>query len=216
MGAVRVSICPLYFSYRSDLVLKLRASRVALAGRTKHGVICTYVYLSLYIYIHIHVYIYIYIYTYICMHVCMYVFVCIYIHIYIYIYMYVCIYYTYIYIYIRTCSLWRQAGSVSQRAAELFATIPQRVSELHREGHMTTGHRLFCEETLCFSTVPCRLICPYLCTSDCCIKLDSFLGHPLLSFSQPHHNAWLALGDLACLRCLPQSGESPCNAESHT
>ena len=30
------------------------------------------------------------------------------------------------------------------------------MSELHRKGHMTTGHRLFCKEFLCFNTMPCR------------------------------------------------------------
>ena len=29
-------------------------------------------------------------------------------------------------------------------------------SELHKYGHMVTGHRLFCKEILCFNTLPCR------------------------------------------------------------
>ena len=33
---------------------------------------------------------------------------------------------------------------------------PLSLSEPHKEGHMTTGHRLFCKEILCFNTMPCR------------------------------------------------------------
>ena len=33
--------------------------------------------------------------------------------------------------------------------------------ELHKEGHMKTGHRLFCKEFLCFNTMPCRHV-PFL------------------------------------------------------
>ena len=29
-------------------------------------------------------------------------------------------------------------------------------SELHKKGHMTTGHRLCCQEFLCFRNMPCR------------------------------------------------------------
>ena len=32
---------------------------------------------------------------------------------------------------------------------------PSERSELHKSGHMTTGHWLFCKEFLCFNTVPC-------------------------------------------------------------
>ena len=33
---------------------------------------------------------------------------------------------------------------------------PARPEELHKKGHLTTGHRLFCKEFLCFNTIPCR------------------------------------------------------------
>ena len=47
--------------------------------------------------------------------------------------------------------------------------IPQRIAMIRTrksELHVTTGHRLFCQEFQCFNTTPCRHICPYLCTSE--------------------------------------------------
>ena len=40
-------------------------------------------------------------------------------------------------------------GRFSDRSDSLLC------SELHKKGHMTTGHRLFCEAFLCFNTMPC-------------------------------------------------------------
>ena len=51
----------------------------------------------------------------------------------------------------------------------------QGLSELHKEGQMTTGHRLFGKEFVGFNTVPCRHICPYLCASE------ALAGAPLVS-----------------------------------
>ena len=36
------------------------------------------------------------------------------------------------------------------------AVFAEGPSELHKQGHMTTGHRLFCKEFLRFNTMPCR------------------------------------------------------------
>ena len=38
----------------------------------------------------------------------------------------------------------------------ILRTIGRTKSELHKQGHMTTGHRLFCKEFLGFNTMPCR------------------------------------------------------------
>ena len=40
---------------------------------------------------------------------------------------------------------------------------------------MTTGHRLFCKESLRFHTRPCRQKAPYLCTSEAVIELPANL-----------------------------------------
>ena len=44
---------------------------------------------------------------------------------------------------------------------------PERVAQSYRSrGTLTTGHKLLCKEFLRFNTMPCRHICPYLCTSE--------------------------------------------------
>ena len=56
------------------------------------------------------------------------------------------------------------AARASPEAAPATKSVsPERawwrqVSELHKQGHKTKGHRLFCKEFLCFNsnTVPCR------------------------------------------------------------
>ena len=45
----------------------------------------------------------------------------------------------------------------AKRGQELLQELGGRLrSELHQKGHTTTGHRLFCKESLCFNTMPCR------------------------------------------------------------
>ena len=58
------------------------------------------------------------------------------------------VYYIYIYIYIYI--IHRGRGSKI-----LHTGICKSGIELHKSGHMTTGHRLSCKEFLCFDTVPC-------------------------------------------------------------
>ena len=48
----------------------------------------------------------------------------------------------------------RQVAPPNHRS--LLAVDLFNASELHESGHMTTGHRLFCKEFLCFGTMPCR------------------------------------------------------------
>ena len=53
---------------------------------------------------------------------------------------------------------WRSLSSPSRRPARTRArTVAMSPSsELHKQGHMTTGHWLFCKKFLRFNTMPCR------------------------------------------------------------
>ena len=44
----------------------------------------------------------------------------------------------------------------SSRSRVSFTWFSALESELHKQGHMTTGNRLFCKEFLCFNIMPCR------------------------------------------------------------
>ena len=67
-----------------------------------------------------------------------------------------------IHTYLLTCSATAaySVGECHQRESHCAVVAPQWLTlhgaELHEQGHMTTGHRLFCKELLCFSTVLCR------------------------------------------------------------
>ena len=120
-------------------------------------------------YTHTYIYIHMYAHVYTCVY---YIYIYIYIererdihmHIYVYIYMYIvylslytCIH-IYIYIYIYTCIQPRYAADRGPPLALQLRLQARRrrSSELHKEGFMTTGRRLFCREFLCFNTTPCR------------------------------------------------------------
>ena len=52
---------------------------------------------------------------------------------------------------------------IKSATPSLPPSLPQSYTS---KGTLLQGNRLFCEEVLCFDTMPCRRICPYLCTSD--------------------------------------------------
>ena len=61
----------------------------------------------------------------------------------------------------------RAGGSAAAVDRESQGPTGQDHSQRYiKQGHMTTGHRLFCKEFLCFNMIYPVVICPYLCTSD--------------------------------------------------
>ena len=50
----------------------------------------------------------------------------------------------------------RQKSKEAEKKRKKGKSSASMLSELHKSGHMTTGHRLFCKEFLRFNTLPCR------------------------------------------------------------
>ena len=152
MHIIYYDVCFSVGSLRSVRVCAVR-SLSAQAGTSWHTYMYTYVYIHIYrerdVYIYIYVYthvmcICIHIYIYIHIHIRMHIHICIYIYIYIHTYTYT---HTYIYIYMYMLPA-LPAGCKCRRLAAYLArkrwcTLKPQASELHKEGHMTTGHMLF-------------------------------------------------------------------------
>ena len=100
----------------------------------------------------LYIYIYMCVYMYVCMYIDIYMYICIHMYVYIYIYTYIYIYiYTYTYTYTDTSTSysipstapaapagWRSSGSTPRPRASITSARLQ-YSELHKQGHMTTG-----------------------------------------------------------------------------
>ena len=137
---------------------------------------CMYVYIYIYIYINI----YIYIYT---LHVCIYIYayVCIYIYIYMYTYLSLSLYiyiYIHIYIYMYTHHTIHQDNPwwrILQQKTGLFWLRKEigvrriRLSELHKRGHVTTGHWPSFVRT---SYVNVSTLCPVVMCLVCMMVFD--------------------------------------------
>ena len=142
--------------------------------------VCIYIYIythiHLYIYIYTHTHTYRYIYVYICVNTCIYVEreMCVYIYIYTH---------THMYIYIYIAAVRRAPAPAAAAARAALPPPPARgaamiqgassLSEVHKEGHMTTGHSVEHRNSLQQSLCPV-VIRPYLCSSDTCAALKGF------------------------------------------